>query len=271
MPAGPHLYDGLPGIAIFFAALGRVEADSGYQDLSLEIVAPLRLLLKRLVAEPGRARKMSLGIGGLVGLGSFVYSLVTLGRLLERPELFAEAHGIAGLIAPEHIAADQSLDVVSGAPGAIMALLMMDRFLPGPTQSGMTPLEVANACADHLLSQRVDRSDGTTVWSTDSRFSPVTGFAHGSAGISCALLKLYGRTRRQALLDIALRAWAFERSTFSEEHQDWIDQTSPTLLFANQWCFGAPGIALARLTTIDLLGDEEVWTEIRNGLRITSD
>jgi lantibiotic modifying enzyme len=270
VPAGPHLYDGLPGIAVFFAALGRAGMDE-YRDLSLEIVAPLRLLLKRLVAEPERARKMRLGIGGLVGVSSFIYSLLTLGRILELPELLEEAHQVSGLITPEHVAADRSLDVVSGAPGAILALLMIDRYLSGPTQGGVTPLEVANWCADHLLRQRVDRPDGSTVWPTDPRFPPVTGFAHGSTGISCALLKLYTRTGRRELLDAALRGWVFERSTFSAEHRDWIDQTSSTLRFLNQWCFGAPGIALGRLMTLDLLADEEVWTEIRAGLRITSD
>ncbi len=271
IPAGPHLYDGLPGIAVFFAALGRVESDSGYRDLGLEIVAPLRHLLKRLVAEPERARKMRLEVGGLIGLSSFVYSLLTLGRLLELPELFEEAHRVTSLITPKHITADRSLDVVSGASGAILALLTMDRYLSGQNQSGMTPLEVANTCADHLLSQRVDRSNGATVWKTDPRFIPLTGFAHGSTGISCALLKLHAKTGRQELLDSALRGWAFERSTYSEEHEDWIDQTSTTLRFLNQWCFGAPGITLGRLATLDLLEDEEVWNEIHVGLRITSD
>jgi type 2 lantibiotic biosynthesis protein LanM len=270
VPAGPHLYDGSPGIAVFFAALGRVESNDLCRDLSLKAVAPLRLLLERLVAEPERARKMSLGIGGLVGLGSFVHALVTLGRLLELPELFEEAHRVCGLITREHIAADQTLDVVGGASGAILALLALDRILPGPTPSGATPLDVANACADHLLSRRVDRPDGTTVWTTNPIYPPLTGFAHGSTGIACALLKLHARTGRRELLDTALRAWAFERSTFSEEHGDWIDQTSPALLFFNQWCFGAPGIALGRLMTLDLLHDEEVWKEIRTGLEITS-
>gem|GEM_PF-1887200 len=270
VPAGPHLYDGLPGIAVFFAALGRVDAEDQYRDLSLQIVAPLRLLLKRLVGEPERARKMRLGIGGLVGLSSFVYALVTLGRLLELPELFEEAHRVSSLVSPEHITADRALDVVSGAPGAILALLTMDRYLSSPTPSGVTPRDVANGCADHLLRQRVDRPDGTTVWITDSRFAPLTGFAHGSTGISCALLQLYARTGRRALLDAALRGWAFERSTYSEEHQDWIDQTSSTPRFLNQWCFGAPGITLGRLATLDVLADEEVWTEIGVGLKITS-
>jgi type 2 lantibiotic biosynthesis protein LanM len=270
VPAGPHLYDGLSGIAVLFAALARVESDDAYRDLSLRIVAPLRLLLKRLVAEPERARKMRLGIGGLVGVSSFVYALVTLGRLLELPELLAEAHQVCSLLTPERIAEDPVLDVVSGAAGAILALATMDRYLSGPTPSGLSPLDVAGLCADHLLSRRIDRPDGSTAWDTDPRFSPLTGFAHGSTGISCALLKVYARTGRQELRETALRAWAFERSTYSEPDQDWIDQTNPTSRFLNQWCFGAPGIVLGRLATLDLLADEEVWAEIRAGLRITS-
>jgi lantibiotic modifying enzyme len=270
VPAGPHLYDGLPGIAVLFAALARTGQDDGYRDLSLRIVAPLRHLLRRLVAEPERARSLRLGIGGLVGLGSFVYALVTLGRILDLPELFAEAHQVAGLIAPEHIAADTSLDVVSGAPGAILALLAVARCAPCAAPAGRGPIEAANRCADHLLSRRIDRPDGTTVWATDPRFPPVTGFAHGTAGICCALLKLAARTGRRELLETALRGWAFERSTFDEEHQDWIDQTSPAPRFLNQWCFGAPGITLARLATLDQVADDAVWREIRAGLQVTS-
>jgi lantibiotic modifying enzyme len=271
VPAGPHLYDGLAGIALLFAALGRTGRDEGYRDLSLEIVAPLRRLLRRLVVEPERARRMRLGIGGQVGVCSFVHALVNLGRLLELPELFAEAHRVVGLVTPEHVAADSSLDVVTGCAGAILALLTIDRYIAGPTPSGATPLEVAGWCADHLLSRRMDRADGATCWPTDPRFPPLTGFAHGSAGISCALLKLYARTGRRDLLDTALRGWAFERSTFDDERQDWIDQTSPTRRFLNQWCFGAPGIALARMATLDVVGDDTVWREIRAGLRHTSE
>lgn len=265
--AGAHLYDGAPGIAVFFGALGLVDSNDLCRDLSLQAIAPVRLLVKRLAEDPERARTMPLGIGGLIGLGSIVYALVILGRLLGRPELFEEADRVCGLITKEHIAADRVLDVVSGAAGTILALLALDRALSG---SSTAALDAANACADHLLSQRVDRPDGTTAWITNPVYPPLTGFAHGSTGIACALLELHARTGRRELLDTALRAWAFERSTFSEEHGDWIDQTCPTLLFANQWCFGAPGIVLGRLLTLDLLHGEEVWREIRTGLGITS-
>jgi type 2 lantibiotic biosynthesis protein LanM len=270
VPAGPHLYEGLPGIAVFFAALARVESDDAYRDLSLEIVAPWRLLLQRLAAQRERARKMRLEIGGLVGLSSFVYSLLTLGRILERPELFAEAHQVAGLITPEHISGDRRLDVVSGAPGAVLALLLLDQWHPGPTASGQTPLALAEECAAHLLQWQAERPDGSTAWITDPQHPPLTGFAHGSTGIICALLKLHARTGRRELLAAARRGLQFERSTFSPEHEDWIDQTSPRLRFLNQWCFGAPGITLARLMTLDLLADEAVPAEVEAGLKVTS-
>lgn len=259
--AGPHLYDGTSGIAVFFAALAVIDSNELCRDLSLQAIAPLRALLKRLVDDPERARRMRLGIGGLVGLGSIVYALVTLGRLLDLPELFEEAGQVCGLITEEHIAADKTLDVVSGAPGTILALLALE---------GTAPLAVANACADHILGQRLDRPDGSAAWITNPIYPPLTGFAHGSTGIACALLKLHARTGRPELLDTALRAWAFERSTFSEEHGDWLDQTGSTLLFMNQWCFGAPGIAMGRLMTLDLLDDDEIRKEIRTALRITS-
>lgn len=270
VPAGPHLYDGLPGIAVFLAALGRVEPDPAYQDLSLEVVDPLRHLLKRLVAEPERARSMRLGIGGLVGVASWAYSLVTLGQLLGRPELLEEARGVSGLITPAQIAADHSLDVVSGAAGAILAFLTVSRHLAATGADGEVAVELADQCAGHLLRNRLDRSDATTVWATDSRFPPLTGFAHGTAGIACAALKLHAVTDRPALFTTALRAWAFERSTYSERHQDWIDQTSSTLRFLNQWCFGAPGITLGRLATLELFDDDQVRAEILSGLRVTS-
>ena len=263
--AGPHLYDGTSGIAVFFAALGLIDSNDLCRDLSLQAIGPLRALLKRLADDPERARQMRLGIGGLVGLGSIVYALVTLGRLLNLPELLEEAAQVCGLITEEHIAADRTLDVVSGAPGTILALLALDRVRPGAA-----PLAVADACADEILRRRLDRPDGSTAWITNPIYPPLTGFAHGSTGIACALLKLHARTGRPELLETALRAWAFERSTFSEEHGDWFDQTDSPLLFLNQWCFGAPGIAMGRLMTLDLLNDEEVWKEIRTALGITS-
>jgi type 2 lantibiotic biosynthesis protein LanM len=268
--AGPHLYDGLSGIAVLYAALSRFEPNKGFREVSLEIVAPLRSMLDRLASDPAKARTKQLGLGGLVGIGSLVYALLTLAGLLEIPEMIAEAHRVAGLIAPEHIAADRSYDIVSGAAGAILALLQLERRLPIASSSGPDPIVIAQLCADHLLRHRVEQGSGSVAWSTDSRFPPLTGFAHGTAGICCALLQLYRRSGREELLDTAIRGLLFERSTFSQQHQNWTDPTSSSARFLNQWCFGAPGIAVARIATLDVVAGDVVRDEIKTALRVTS-
>jgi type 2 lantibiotic biosynthesis protein LanM len=268
--AGPHLYEGAPGIAVYFAALSRVDANAEYRELALEAVVPLRRLLDRLLNEPTRAQAMRLACGGLVGLGSYVYALLTVGRLCDAPELLADALRVTCLITPEQVAVDPVLDVVSGAAGCILSLLTLARHVPGANERGQTPQELAALCAEHLLRRRIDRDDGSTAWLTNPQYPVLTGFAHGSTGIACALLKLYAVGGGAALLTTALRAWEFERSTFSAEHENWIDQTSPHLRFLNQWCFGAPGIALGRLATLAIVHDDRVEKEIRIGLRHTA-
>lgn len=267
---GPHLYDGLPGIAIFLAALGRVDGLGEYRALSFEIIAPLRSILIRFVAEPKKADELTLEIGGLAGLGSFIYSFATLSRLLDAPDLMVEAHQISSLITLERIAADRALDIVSGAAGAILALLAIDRHISGPNLNGETPLSVASHCARHILSCRVTGAEGTTAWKTDSRYPPLNGFAHGAAGICCALLKLYAKTGETELYDAAQKGWAFERTTYSEQANNWRDQTSSESRFVNQWCYGAPGITLGRIATLHIADSPFVQEEIRNGLETTS-
>ncbi len=271
VPAGPHLYDGLPGIAIFFAAMARVEGGGTYRRLSLEVVAPLRRLLAELATEPQRAEAAKFAIGGLSGVGSFIYALVTLGRLLDTPELIQEARQITSLISPKRLAADETLDVLSGAAGTILALLALDRHLPSPDTSGMAPLGIAARCARHLLQQRITLPDGTTAWKTDPRHPLLNGFAHGASGICCALLRLYARTGEPELRQAAKQGWAFERTTYSDRHQNWRDLRVPEPRFPNGWCYGAPGVALARLTMLEIADGEEVRAELRHALESTAD
>lgn len=271
VPAGPHLYDGLTGIAIFLAALARIDGDRELRHLGGEVVEPLRRLLERLVEEPERARALRLGIGGLTGLGSFVYALVTLGRLREEPDLVDAAHRVAILITPERIAADDRLDVVSGSSGTILALLALDRHRPGATLNGARPLELAELCADRLLASRIELGGGASCWRTNPAYPPLNGFAHGAAGICSALLRLHARTGRTELAEAAWQGWAFERTTFSPRHGNWRDARTPEPGFQNGWCYGAPGIALGRLSTLHVAADDAVRREIACGLEATRD
>jgi type 2 lantibiotic biosynthesis protein LanM len=231
---GPHLYSGTVGICLFLAALHRVAGGDAERELSLRGVEALR-----------RAPRLSRpedGIGGVAGLGSILYGLLWIGELLGEPALLADAYELSAQLSPEEIARDPHLDVVRGAAGALLALLALDRVHPGPNRRGHTPLELAGLCADHLLAHRGP---------------PHGGFAHGTAGICHALLRLYGRTGRPELLAAVREGLAAERGLRAPEGS------------RATWCNGAPGVALGRLDTLDLLDEPVIREEIQRGLAAT--
>lgn len=243
-PLGTDLYGGTDGIALFFAALERI-AGGGWGELALRC------------ALPGAARDPD-GIGGLVGLGARVYTLVALGRLLDEEEPIREAQRIAARITPERIAADARLDVTLGTAGALLALLALDAALPEERSAGPDPLpdpmDIAAACVRHLLARRLP---GSRVWASPGR-PPEAGFAHGAAGIACALERYAARTGDEEARVAALQAIAFERSLLAAE-----------TTVQTTWCRGLPGVALARLGSLGISADGEVRGEIRAALAAT--
>jgi lantibiotic modifying enzyme len=112
------------------------------------------------------------------------------------------------------------------------------------------------------------------AWSTLRNSRPLSGFAHGAAGIAWALLKLAGVTGEDRFHQAALGGIAYERSLFSREAGNWLDLRdhlqSGQDVFSTAWCHGAPGIGLARLSTLDRLDDAEVRAEIDAALRTTA-
>jgi len=259
----PFLYDGSAGIALFLAAIAHMAPDGENRLRSLQALAPLRRLLAELVAQPDRAARITgFGIGGLVGLGSLIYSFVRIGELLGEPDLLREAHALTALMPPERIDRDEVLDVLSGSAGAILALLALDRVLPEAGTDGRTPLAIAGACARHLIARRLPDTGGAYAWRTLAGMPPLAGFSHGASGILYALTRLYQRTGDPQLLAAARGALEFERGLYSPEHRSWWDMRSADgPCCATNWCVGAAGIALARLGTLSTALECEVLRE----------
>lgn len=268
--AGVDLYDGIPGIALFLAAMAKVEGRADCRLAALEALRPWRALLAGLVADPARARSVRCGIGGLSGLGSFLYGLAALGDSLGEPVLIAEASRLCGLLQPELIAGDEGLDIVAGSAGTLLALLALDRRLGPDGAERILPL--ADACAARLAAAATRRADGSVGWKNHPLYPQQTGLAHGAAGMAYALLSLHRHQASLELSELARSAWRFERSTYSPELGNWRDQTGVAECgFLNQWCYGAPGIALGRLATLDVADDAEVRREITDALAVTGE
>lgn len=265
---GPPLYDGTSGIAVFLAALGRVLDDDALRRLGLQIVAPLRRQMAKLAADPDQAAGVRLRIGGLVGLGSFLYSFVTLAGLLDEPDLLEDAHRCTLLLTPERIRQDVRLDVFLGSAGTILSLLSLEaaRRRRGAPTAGY--LDLAQRCADHLLAAQASWEGHPRAWAAPDQ-PPMTGFSHGVAGIAYALLRLHALVGREELRQAALEGLEFERRFYLPDRRNWRDLRHREVRTMTSYCHGAPGIALGRLAISPLVDDAAVAEEIAIGLETT--
>ena len=242
---GPHLYAGYSGVALFLAALGHV-LDRGYGNLALRALVPLRKQLTFLVANPVAAEKLKFKIGGLVGLGAFIYSFIRIGLWLDEPRLIAEACEIATLITPERIEQDTSLDLMYGSAGAVLSLLLLDREAPATLRDKVSPLTRAIQCGEHLLRRSIVFDCSARGW--PAHIQPLgSGFAHGASGIAYALAQLAERSQREDFRQAAKEGLAFERLCYSPVDRNWRSQRDSEQIRITAWCTGAPGVALGRL------------------------
>jgi lantibiotic modifying enzyme len=178
--------------------------------------------------------------------------------------MFAEAESVLDRMA-DSIARDKALDVIGGAAGCALSLRSMLRCRPSARI-----LDIARACGEHLVdsAQRAERGVGWICAGMSA--SPLTGFAHGNAGIAYALLEISAMVGDRRFANTALSAFEYERSLFSAEDGNWPDlRRNATAEFASAWCHGAPGIGLSRLCSLRHVSDPLLEPEISAALAST--
>jgi type 2 lantibiotic biosynthesis protein LanM len=262
------LYDGRGGIAVFFAALFRATGERRFRDLALRALVLLRREIAGQDAASAQRFARFNGIGGAAGLGSMIYSLVKVHALVDEPALLADATRLAELISPQLVEADKRLDVMGGAAGAILGLLSLHEAAPSESV-----LRTAALCGDHLLAHRHGEPSRPRAWQTLSE-RPLTGFSHGAAGISYALLRLHAATRAMDYRLAAMEGMQYERDVFSPADANWPDfreSEASSLSCLTRWCHGAPGIGLGRLASLPIAHTGQMDEDIRIALRTTSE
>lgn len=240
---GSDLYNGTSGIALFLAAHAAAGGKAS-AELARAAVAQLRKSLKsRNTARLTR----TLGIGAATGLGSIVYALTVMAKLLDDGDLLADAQAAVALFTDELIAADKHLDVMGGAAGAILALLRLYRDSPSPEA-----LDRAVKCGEHLLAQHRVGSEGRRIWvapglGANALAHGLNGMSHGAAGFAYALSSLAAAAGRDEFAAAASECIDFEDSSYDANRRNWPDWRADAPTWPCQWCHGAPGIGLARL------------------------
>jgi type 2 lantibiotic biosynthesis protein LanM len=242
-PLPSNLYGGNAGISLFLAAYSKVMLNTKAKELSLAGIAALRYELKGINSNKfARA----LGVGGMTGLGSIVYSLVTIANILEDESILNDAKYAARLFTKELIELDDEFDFVSGSAGAIVALLKIHK----QTLDSET-LKAAINLGEHLLRKRHYKNEGTLFngWEADVFLN---GFSHGASGFAYALTSLALVTGRSDFSEAVFECIAYENNSYSEERNNWPDYSKVEndvrkVYWPSQWCHGATGIGFGRL------------------------
>jgi type 2 lantibiotic biosynthesis protein LanM len=240
-PLQSDLYFGLGGVTVALAGYQReVEHDRATPVAGAD--AALRGALHALTHFEAAQKPRNLG--GFSGYGAQIWTWLSLHDLLRRPDLIARAVASAEALEREGFEADQRFDIIDGAAGAIVPLLVL-----ADSTGDARWLTLAARAAQHL--EKNAHVDALGAHWMSAFEVPIGGFSHGATGIGWALARLAlsaagdadDRQRWNALADAA---FAFEDSLYDEPSGNWIDKRYPELNKSHDtWCNGSVGIGLA--------------------------
>ncbi len=244
---GGSLYSGTSGVALFLAELHSRAPEELLEKTAL---AALEQAFEGVAREPSRLAPLSFYTGslGIAWVGRRVARLTGSASWAARSEELY-THCLAA-IGDRH-----KLDLLSGAAGAILALLARFRSTGDPRS-----LDAAVRLGDEIVSAATRDAGGcrwenARVMGSNAGAQPLTGLSHGAAGLGLALLELQRTSDRPALLETARAAFAYEDELFDARHGGWPDfrvDAPPGSRYPIAWCHGAAGIALSRLRALTL-------------------
>lgn len=240
LPLQEDLYAGSPGVILALAYLGLIGGQARHAEAA-------RRGLETLKPRIDEAASRLEAIGAFHGWGSLIYTFTHLGALWNDPALFAAAEGFVERLG-SLIDQDRELDLIGGAAGCLGALLALHRVRP----AGRT-LDAAIRCGEHLLQTAMPMSGGIGWLTKVGGSAPVAGFSHGCSGMAWALGELWGATGEERYKTAAIEAVRYERSQFVQAAGNWSrPESTPAekedrAALSVAWCYGAPGIGLARL------------------------
>jgi type 2 lantibiotic biosynthesis protein LanM len=265
-PLNKDLYDGVAGLAVFFAELWA-------QTGMLRFFRAAQAMLASARQEYERPEVSIEWIGGFCGLAGWIYTLAFSSIRLAKPELLDEAFAWLPKLS-ERIESDKQLDVIGGAAGALLVLTELERIAPG-----RGALAIARMCAQRLDETAHRDGPGARWIGAAHPKHALTGCSHGAAGIAAALARFAQHSGEQSYATLIHDAHRFERTTRHDGNDGndaaWQDlRENPTNESASDdnryaWCNGAPGIGLSRLALPSELRDAAWHEDVESCVALT--
>jgi hypothetical protein len=244
--ARADLYDGTLGIALFLAEINAASPYGLFSRTALGALAHAHSQSDRFLA--------TASCGFHAGIAGAAWAVWRAGALLDHPGLAARARALADHLA-DRKPASREIDIIDGCAGAIPVLLRL-----GQAYASESLIEAAVRHGEHLLDQAQTTAGGVS-WRSENldTHGNLTGYSHGVSGVATSLLELHRAIGRPVFREIAEEALRYERGWYIPELRNWRDLRNPHAPgrppdVATAWCHGAPGIGIARLRCMKLLG-----------------
>lgn len=247
----PWATAGAAGTGLFLANLAAATGETRFERLASEALIYAASTTGDMIAAGHGGALCALGLNGL---GLVVYALSSAAELLREPAIARRAIALVEAVDGEHWSHLANPEVLNGAAGSLLALLCVQRRAPEALA-----MDCAVALAEGVLACRNEQG-----FKVPGFERPLLGMAHGSSGIALALSRLHSCTGDFRYLEGARHALDHERAHYAVVPGDWPNlQCQPGAQeFMTGWCAGAPGIGLARLELMHLLGDQRCDEEV---------
>ncbi len=250
-----YLYSGLAGMLLLFyelyMSLHRKEAKDIYIALQNTIFSYTESCEKSL------DNMQSHYSGAYEGESSIVYTYILLYKESNDNKYldYAKRHM---KIVEQLIGQDTNYDLLSGNAGAAYVSLMLY-----DVTKEMRYLQVAERAVE-ILDEKSEHLNDGMGWTVRSEIPPMSGMAHGNAGILMPVMALWKKTGKKQYEKMAEKIWKYEESLYEEEIDNWLDVRDANLkeekTGAVAWCHGAGGILLSRMYCNEFL-DDVIWKE----------
>lgn len=252
---GLYMYDGMSGIAVFFAAYLKKFPDGKIQMIFEALKEKLFAYTRQLQLRADQdAAKYKSGIWD--GEGSLVYAYLLLYRITRKIEFLAYAEMHFKMV--KKIAVyDSCYDYLDGNAGVI--ILAADLYeLTGNNYYKEVAVEIEKI----LWTKRIQMERGCG-WTTASLQIPLAGLAHGNSGFLVAYARMMYITGANSYEKKIMQLLEYEKTLYSEKEKNWIDLRPNSAKTMNAWCHGAPGILLARMELSKVMSSKQIEQDIR--------
>ncbi|WFB58588.1 type 2 lanthipeptide synthetase LanM family protein [Paenibacillus sp. BR1-192] len=289
-----NMYSGLGGYVLYLAQLTNITCDQQYREMARQLLNAMQSSNKPNLDEDGKLRKeITISTSAFLGESTHIYALIYCGLLWKDNTLLEDAKDRLPLLM-RAIEQETEYDIIAGLAGCIIVMLRAYEAL-----DDVAYLHVAQAAGGRLRTLMDEMNfdadsiidpDGMTNQQVDNNHNTtksnilLTGLSHGAAGLAWAFTWLArssyyhsNHSNWDQYLIMANRLLVYENQHYSEIEQNWRDlRKTDRHEFADFWCHGAPGIALARaeimrhLEAMDLLQAQEwkfVTQDYKNALK----